>query len=227
MRTWSSLIASVLMPLWIFGSDGVHEGKKVIETYEFIQKEEPLPMTMTLLVSADEIKERVNELGKELAKKFQNKQPVMIGILSGATIFHADLVRAMNIPMKTDFIRVKSYEGTETTGKVREVLGLKTSVKGEHVILVEDIVDTGTTMDYLLTYFKKLDPASITVVSLLAKPEKLLSQFKGIVVVDHIGFNIPSEFVIGYGLDFDGFCRELPAIYQVQTIQGKPVKVTE
>lgn len=215
------------MPLWIFGSVGASEERNVMKTYEFMQDGKLIPMTMTPLVSTEQIQRRVTELGQELAKKFNGKQPVMIGILSGATLFHADLVRAMNIPMKTDFIRVKSYEGTETTGKVREVLGLKTSVKGEHVILVEDIVDTGTTMDYLLTYCKNLHPASITVVSLLAKPEKLLQKFKGIVVVDHIGFNIPSEFVVGYGLDFDGFCRELPAIYQVQTISGKSVKAQE
>lgn len=198
-----------------------------METYTLLQNEKAIPITMTLLVSADEIKERVKALGQDLAEKFQGKQPVIIGILSGGTIFHADLTRAMNIPMKTDFLRVSSYQGMESTGKVREVLGLKTSIEGEHVILVEDIVDTGTTMDFLLTYFKNLHPASITVVSLLAKPQKLLKEFRGSVKVDYIGFNIPSEFVVGYGLDFDGFCRELPAIYQVQTISGKPVKVHE
>ncbi len=195
-----------------------------METHTIMLDGKSVSITMRMLLSPHEIQQRVTELGKTLSAKFADKQPVVIGVLTGASIFHSDLILAMNIPLEADFLRVSSYQGTESSGKVQSVLGLKTKITGRHVILVEDIVDTGRTLDFLLTHFKSLHPASITVVTLLSKPSKLLPEYKKSALVEYAGFEIPGTFVVGRGLDYEGYLRNLSAIYQVKTIQGKPVE---
>lgn len=165
-----------------------------------------------LYLSAEKIQERVKELGMELFEKFHDKKPVFISILNGGFIFTADLTRACDIHCEISFIKLSSYQDTSSTGKVVELIGLDTDVEGRDVIIVEDIVDTGETMVQFLKELEKSKPASVTIVSILVKPEAL----QGRVKVDHVGFNIPNKFVIGYGLDYNGVGRNLKAIYQLQ-----------
>ena len=165
-----------------------------------------------LLISEEKIQSRVQELGAELAEKFQDKNPLFVGILNGAFVFTADLVRACPIPSEVTFIKVSSYDGLTTTGKVNILLDFQESIENRHLILVEDIVDTGTTFHHLLAQLKDRQPASITIVSLLVKPEAL----KYPLSIDYKGFSIPNKFVIGYGLDYKEQARNLPAIYQLK-----------
>jgi hypoxanthine phosphoribosyltransferase len=220
------LFAGVLLPILTLGlsPEKNHKKEKKMEIHTIMLEGKSIPVGMQVLLSPQEIQRRVSELGMTLSTKFADKQPVVIGVLTGASVFHTDLIRAMSIPLEIDFLRVSSYEGTETSGKVQSVLGVKTKISDRHVILVEDIVDTGHTMNFLLTHFKSLSPASITVVTLLFKPSKLLPKYKNSVVIDYAGFEIPPTFVVGYGLDYDGFFRNLSSIYQVKTIQGKSVE---
>ena len=228
MRLRLSIVAMIWTPMLLLGTplQKTNRIEKVntVETQTIILAGNAVPLTMRMLLSPQQIQTRVAELGVTLSEKFAHKQPVVIGVLAGASIFHADLVRAMRIPLEIDFIRVSSYQKSESTEKVQSILGIKTDVAGRHIILVEDIVDTGHTMDFILHYFNSLKPASITVVTLLSKPAKLLPEYRKSVVVDYAGFEIPPDFVVGYGLDYEGYLRTLPAIYQVETIQGNRVK---
>lgn len=165
-----------------------------------------------LYLSAEQIQERVKEMGMELFEKFHDKKPVFISILNGGFIFTADLTRACDIHCEISFIKLSSYQDTSSTGKVVELIGLDTDVEGRDVIIVEDIVDTGETMVQFLKQLEKSKPASVTIVSILVKPEALQERVK----VDLVGFNIPNKFVIGYGLDYNGVGRNLKAIYQLQ-----------
>ena len=225
MRRVAGLVTGFLLPMLAFSEPLAKKEKKAepMETHVVTIKGKPVAFTMQQVISAEKIQERVKELGKTLSEKFTGKQPVVIGVLSGSSIFHSDLVRAMNIPVEVDFVRVSSYHGTESSGKVKSALGVKSDLKGRHIIMVEDIVDTGRTMDFLITHFKTYQPASITIVSLLTKPTKLLPEYKNTVFVDYIGFKIPPDFVVGFGLDLDGYFRNLPDIKIVKTIDGKSV----
>ncbi|MEM9822723.1 MAG: hypoxanthine phosphoribosyltransferase [Bacteroidota bacterium] len=164
-----------------------------------------------LYLSAEQIQQRVKALGLELTTRFQGKDPVFISILNGGFIFAADLTRACTIDCEISFIKLSSYQNTSSTGKVVTLIGLDAEVKGKEVIIVEDIVDTGETLTQFLKELNKYKPASITLVSLLVKPEALQERLE----VDYVGFNIPNKFVIGYGLDYNGVGRNLPGIYQL------------
>ncbi len=163
-------------------------------------------------ITEDKIQKRVAELRKLIHKKFEGKNPVFIGVLNGSFIFMSDLVKGYPGDCEMDFIKVSSYEGMETTGEVKELMGLKTDIQGRDIILVEDIVDTGLTLESLISKMKSYLPSSISIVSLLFKPEKCQADFN----IDFLGFEIPNEFVIGYGLDFDGSVRNLKHIYRLQ-----------
>ena len=154
---------------------------------------------------------RVKELGQQLDNDYKGRKPLMISVLNGAFIFSADLIRCMSIQPEITFIRVASYEELQSTGKVKEVLGLKKNVFNRDIILVEDIVDTGETLQHLLKMFETLGPKSISVVSLLHKPAAQIKSRKP----DYIGFEIPPKFVLGYGLDYNGLGRELRDLYQL------------
>lgn len=168
-------------------------------------------LSFQLYLSEEQIRQRVKELGLELATKFQDKHPVFISILNGGFIFTADLTRACNINCEISFIKLSSYQDTASTGKVVTLIGLDAEVKGREVIIVEDIVDTGETLTQFLKELAKYEPASVTLVSLLVKPDAL----QGRLEVDHVGYNIPNKFVIGYGLDYNGAGRNLAGIYQL------------
>ncbi len=159
-----------------------------------------------ILLTEDQIKSRVQELGSELARDYGDKRPLLVSILKGAFIFLADLTRAMSIPHELDFMVVKSYEGTQSSGTVRILEDLHQSIEDRHVILVEDIVDSGLTLEYMRRNLQTRNPASLEVVSLLDKAEARTVE----VEVERVGFTIPNEFVVGYGLDYNQLYRNLP-----------------
>jgi hypoxanthine phosphoribosyltransferase len=172
------------------------------------------PMTIhddveEILISGDAIAERVAELGAQLTSDYVGRDPVLVSVLKGSLMFLADLMRAMEIPLSIDLMEVSSYgAGTETSGQVRILKDLSMSIEGRDVIVVEDIIDTGLTLNYLLRYLADKGPASIRIVCLLDKPARRLAE----IPIDYRGFTIPDRFVIGYGLDYDEHYRNLPYI---------------
>lgn len=169
-------------------------------------------LTFEPYMDAETIQQQVKELGARLTKDFKDKRPLFLAVLNGAFIFAADLVRACEMEHEISFIKLSSYEGTESSGKVITQLGLQEDVKNRDVILVEDIVDTGTTLYHYLPTLEKLNPKSISIVTLLQKPSALRFPL----TVDYVGFEIPNKFVIGYGLDYNGIGRNLKDIYQLK-----------
>ncbi len=162
-----------------------------------------------VLLSEAQIQGRVAELGRTLSADYVEKDPLLVGILSGSFLFIADLVRSMNLPLAIDFMAVSSYgDRTSTSGVVRILKDLNSSIAGRHVILVEDIVDTGLTLDYLYKNLQTRNPASLKVCALLDKKEARVRD----VEVAYVGFHCPNEFVVGYGLDYRGRYRNLPFI---------------
>ena len=158
------------------------------------------------------IQERIKALGRIISADYAGKRPVLLGVLNGAFMFVADLMRALEIDCEISFVKLRSYEGTQSSGEVETLLGLDTDIEGRHVLLVEDIVDTGNTLHYFLPDLKKLGPASVELAALLIKPEALQHPLD----IRYLGFEIENRFVVGYGLDYNGLGRNLPAIYQLK-----------
>jgi hypoxanthine phosphoribosyltransferase len=166
-----------------------------------------------ILFSRLKIETTVMRLAIEITRDYQDKYPLVIGVLKGSFIFMADLVRFLNFPLEVDFIRLSSYgKGTQTSGKVRVVQGLRTKVTGRNVLVVEDIVDTGLTTAFLLDYLRRQNPASVRLCSLADKP----SRRQVSVTIDYLGFTVPNKFVVGYGLDYDEQFRNLPDMSVVE-----------
>lgn len=163
-------------------------------------------------IESQALQARIKELGQELNKDYNGKNPLLIGVLNGSFMFIGDLFKSIEIECEITFIRVSSYQSTESTGNVKQILGLNENIKNRHVIIVEDIVDTGMTMQEVLGQLASQKPASIKIMTLLYKPEALKVPLK----VDYAGFEIENKFVIGYGLDYDGLGRNLDAIYVVE-----------
>jgi hypoxanthine phosphoribosyltransferase len=160
-----------------------------------------------VMLSREQIAARVQELGAEITRAYQGKELVMVGVLKGSFVFFADLVRAVDLPLRTDFLAVSSYGGNvESSGVVKFTQDLSRPIAGQHVVLVEDIVDTGLTMKYLLENLQTRQPASLSVASLLEKPDRA----KVKIDIAFKGFTIPDAFVVGYGLDYDERYRNLP-----------------
>lgn len=155
------------------------------------------------------IQARIEELARELEKDMKEKRPVFLGILNGSFMFAADLFKRINFEAQISFLKLASYQGTSTTGTVKQLIGLNQDIKGQHVIIIEDIVDTGTTLDTIVRQLSGYQPASIQIMSLLYKPEACKQDIK----LDYIGFSIPNDFIVGYGLDYNGFGRNLEDIY--------------
>lgn len=163
----------------------------------------------TILFNEDEIKDAITRLAVEIRRDYLDKEPLLIGILKGSFIFMADLVRQLDILVEMDFIRLSSYGGgKETSGRVKLVQGLRTAIKGRDVLVVEDIVDTGLTVSFLLDYLRKRKPASLRLCALMDKP----SQHQVPVTIDYTGFKVPNKFVVGYGTDWNEKFRHLPHI---------------
>ena len=162
-----------------------------------------------VLLDAKTIAARVAELGAELSADYAGRDPVLLSVLKGALVFLADLMRSMEIPSSIDLMELSSYgSGTETSGQVRILKDLSQSIEGREVVIVEDIIDTGLTLNYLLRYLAERHPASIRICCLLDKPARRLADID----IDYRGFTIPDRFVVGYGLDFDERYRNLPYI---------------
>jgi hypoxanthine phosphoribosyltransferase len=162
-----------------------------------------------ILLSADQIGSRVVELGAELAADYVGRTPVLVSVLKGSIVFLADLIRAMDVPLNVDLMEVSSYgSATESSGQVRILKDLSSSIEGRDVVVVEDIIDTGLTLNYLLRYLAERHPASVSVCCLLDKPARRLAEIE----IDYRGFSIPDRFVVGYGLDYDERYRNLPYI---------------
>lgn len=161
------------------------------------------------LLSSEQIQAKVQELGAQINRDYAGKEVLVVGILKGAFVFCADLLRTLNISTRVDFMAVSSYgAGTESSGVVKILKDLDSSVEGRHVLLVEDIVDSGLTLRYLREYLEHQNPASVKICALLDKPSRRRTQ----VVIDYIGFAIPDEFIVGYGIDYAEQYRHLPYI---------------
>jgi hypoxanthine phosphoribosyltransferase len=161
------------------------------------------------LIPEDVLRERIVTLARELDERYRDDVPLLVGVLNGAVVFMVDLMREMTVPLDIDFMAVSSYgDDTSSSGVVQIVKDLTKSISGRRVVLVEDIVDSGLTLKYLLDVLYRRNPADITVVALLKKEKSDAAD----VQVDHVGFTIPDEFVIGYGLDYAGQYRNLPHV---------------
>jgi len=161
-----------------------------------------------VLIPEKDLRDRVTAMGAEITRDYQDRPLVLIGVLKGSFIFLADLVRAIDLPVMVDFIGISSYQGSRSTGVVQITSDLTRPIEGKHVLLVEDIVDTGLTMRYLLDNLGTRRPESVRIAALLEKPAR--AQVK--IPIDYRGFVIGDDFVVGYGLDWDGKMRNLPYV---------------
>ncbi|MEP6950489.1 MAG: hypoxanthine phosphoribosyltransferase [Ginsengibacter sp.] len=162
-------------------------------------------------ISSGEIEEQVSRVAAEINRDYEGKKPLFIAILNGAFIFAADLFKYITLEAEICFIKLASYKGVKSTGKVITAIGLDVDLYGREVIIVEDIVDTGKTLSQFLPQLEHHHPASLKIASLLHKPDAMIHPIK----IDYLGFTIPDKFVIGYGLDYDGLGRNIKEIYQL------------
>ncbi len=163
---------------------------------------------MNILIKEEDIRNRIKEIGMEINNDYKNKNPILIGVLKGAFVFLADLLRELNIPVEIDFLGISSYTGTKSSGIVRITQDLSLNIEDRDVILIEDIVDSGRSLDYIVNNLKTRKPRSIAVCTLLNKKDARIID----VPLTYIGFNIPKVFVVGYGLDYDNKFRNLKYI---------------
>jgi hypoxanthine phosphoribosyltransferase len=163
-----------------------------------------------VLISEEQIRAKVHELGEQLARDYAGTELTLVSVLKGSLPFMADLMRAIQVPVQIDLMEVSSYGGTstETSGLVRILKDLSSSISGRDVLIVEDIIDTGLTLNYLLRYLRGKNPRSLRICALLDKPARRLVE----IPIDYVGFTIPDQFVVGYGLDYGEFYRNLPFI---------------
>ncbi len=170
-----------------------------------------------VLIDEGVVQQRVGELGKQLTRDLHGRSPIFVAILRGAAIFHADLVRRVDLMLKIDYISVKSYGNASTSaGEVQLVKDLETSIRGQDVVLVEDIVDTGLTISYLVRNLMTRQPRSLSVCALLSKPARR----KADVEIDYLGFEVPDRFIVGYGLDHAERYRNLPYVGVLPPVEG-------
>jgi hypoxanthine phosphoribosyltransferase len=164
-------------------------------------------------LSEDQIQQRLKDLGSQISNDFQGQKLLVIGVLNGSFMVLADLCRYINLDISIEFLKISSYSGTESTGQVKSIFGLNQELTGMSVLIIEDIVDTGLSMKFLLEELQKLNPNRIAIMTLLFKKEAFRYNYP----LDYVGFEIPNKFVVGYGLDYDGHGRNLPDIYQLCT----------
>lgn len=163
-------------------------------------------------ISSEEISEKIGEIATRINEDYKNKRPLFIAILNGSFMFAADLMKEISIPCEISFVKVASYEEMESSGNVKQLIGLNENIFNKDVIIIEDIIDTGRTIAKILEEFRSLGASSAEVVTLLQKPKTNTSGEK----LKYIGFDIPEKFVVGYGLDYDGLGRNLKDIYQLK-----------
>jgi hypoxanthine phosphoribosyltransferase len=163
-------------------------------------------------INAKEIDNRLEAIGAQISLDYKDETPVLIGVLNGSFMFLSDLVKYLNISTEISFIKIASYSGIGSTGKVTDLIGLESELEGRRVIIIEDVIDTGLSMNHLVKTIQSKNPKSIAIATLLFKPDAL----KYSIDIDYIGFKIENKFVVGYGLDYDGMGRNIPAIYQLK-----------
>jgi hypoxanthine phosphoribosyltransferase len=166
-----------------------------------------------LFISEEQILEAIDKVAQQINKDLDGKNPLFICVLNGSFMFAADLMKRVNIPCEISFVRMTSYQGTQSTGQLREIYGLEEDIKDRTLVIIEDIVDTGHTMSLMLEQLTAQNPADIKVATLLFKPDALKYQ----VNLDYIALEIPSDFIVGYGLDYDGYGRNLADIYKIKS----------
>ena len=165
---------------------------------------------MEVLLTEEQIKARIDELGKELSAEYAGKDPVVVGVLKGVVVFYADMIRKITVPCQTDFMWISSYEGSNSTGQMVVKRDVSCDIKGRHVLILEDIYDTGNSLDFTYRHLLSKEPASLKICTLLDKPSR---RKPGITLQpDYVGFEVPNAFVVGYGLDFDEHYRNLPYV---------------
>ncbi|WP_291259007.1 hypoxanthine phosphoribosyltransferase [Fusobacterium sp.] len=164
--------------------------------------------TIKTLLTREEVERRIKELAKEIEKDYQGKELVVIGLLKGSIVFMSDLIKEINLPLAIDFMSVSSYSGTTSTGVIKISKDITIDVKDKDVLIVEDIIDTGLTLSHVKKLFQDREVKSLKICTLLDKPSRRTVEMKG----EYVGFEIPDEFVIGYGLDYDQYYRNLPYI---------------
>ena len=163
-----------------------------------------------VLLTEQQIQARIEELGKVLTEDYRDKNPIILGVLKGVAIFYADMIRQIKVPCQMDFMCISSYKGNKSSGNTNVRLDLAADIKDRHVLILEDIYDTGNSLTYLVNYLKMKQPASIKICTLLDKPE---GRKPGITLqADYVGFTIPNAFVVGYGLDYNEAFRNLPYV---------------
>lgn len=165
---------------------------------------------LKVLITEEQIKNRVAELGKQITEDYKGKDLVFVGVLKGVVVFFSDLVRAVDLPCEFDFMWVSSYQGTNSTGKLVVKRDVSADLKDRHVVILEDIFDTGNSLEFTYNHLLTKEPASVRICTFLDKPERRRA---GVTVkADYVGFTVPNEFVVGYGMDFDEKYRNLPYI---------------
>ena len=162
------------------------------------------------LLSEEQIRQKVAELGKILSEEYADKDPVFVGVMKGVVVFYADMVRQITVPCQFEFMWISSYQGAESTGKMIVKRDVSVDLKGRHVVILEDIFDTGNSLTYTYQHLLSKEPASLKICTLLDKPER---RAPGVTLVpDYVGFTVPNEFVVGYGLDYNEHYRNLPYV---------------
>lgn len=163
-----------------------------------------------ILITQEEIQNRISQLAQEISRDYAGKDPIFIGVMKGVLMFMGDFLQQVTIPCQMEVMRIASYEGTGSTGNIRMLMDLSTDIRGKHVVILEDIFDTGRSLDYTYRYLQAMEPASLKIVTLLDKPERRLPWVT--LKADYTGFVIPNEFVVGYGMDYNEYYRNLPYI---------------
>lgn len=167
---------------------------------------------INILINKSKLEKRIEEMGKQIAKDYEGKELVLVGILKGSVMFMAELAKNIKKSVALDFMDVSSYEGTESTGKIKINKDIRDSIEGKDVIIVEDIIDTGRTLTYVKEYLEQKNPNSVKIATMLSKPSRRVLELK----VDYIGFAIEDKFVVGYGLDYNEQYRNLPYIGYIE-----------
>ena len=163
-----------------------------------------------ILLTEEQIQKRIRELGEQLSAEYADKDPVFVGVLKGVVVFYADMVRQISVPCQFDFMWISSYQGTNSTGAMQVKRDISADIKGRHVVILEDIYDTGNSLDFTYKHLLSKEPASLKICTLLDKPGR---RKPGVTLVpEYVGFTIPNEFVVGYGLDFNEQYRNLPFV---------------
>ena len=168
--------------------------------------------TFETLIPEEEILRRVKTVADKMNNDLKGKNPLLLGVLNGSFIFAADLMRMLTIDCEISFVKMSSYNGTSSTGNVKKLVGQKENIEGRTIVIVEDIVDTGLTMEQMLKYLEEFKPAEVHICTLLLKPENLKRDLN----IEYVAMEIPNDFILGYGLDYDGLGRNLRDIYVVK-----------